>query len=329
VSDELRDGLVAGVQAGDARAIAEAMAVVDDLRPESFQRRQCLATELAAVTPDEHRIVGLTGPPGAGKSTLAAALIRAWVDSGSGVGMVAVDPTSQRSGGALLGDRARLRFGPDEPVFMRSLATRHRLGGLAPATHELASVLCAAYPRTLVETVGVGQSEVAVEHVCDSVVLVIQPGSGDALQFMKAGILEIPDLFVVHKADLGAAATRTRNDLESILALGPGPGADPDWTTPVLSVSAQTGGGVGELVEALDEHGRYLADSGQGARRRQRSRVARVLDAFQSTYGSYGLELLGGRDAAIARAGGVDGTDLDVFAQLTAAAGLPGGRRDS
>jgi len=327
VSEELRDGLVAEVQAGEVRAIAEAMAIVDDLRRDGFLRRQRLAAELATGTPSHHSIIGLTGPPGAGKSTLAGALIRAWVDAGSGVGMVAVDPTSQRSGGALLGDRARLRFGPKEPVFMRSLATRHRLGGLAPATHELASVLRAAYPRTLVETVGVGQSEVAVEHVCDSVVLVIQPGSGDALQFMKAGILEIPDLFVVHKADLGAPATRTRNDLESILALGPGPGADPDWKTPVLSVSAQTGDGLGDLVEALDEHRRYLIDSGQGERRRSRSRIARVLDSFQSTYGSHGLELLGGRDAAIARAREIDGTDLDVFAELAALSGLASGGR--
>lgn len=328
MSEELRDDLVDGVQSGDARSIAEAMAVVDDLRPEAFSRRQHLAAELATVTPEHHSIIGLTGPPGAGKSTLAGALIRAWVDGGSGVGMVAVDPTSQRSGGALLGDRARLRFGPKEPVFMRSLATRHRLGGLAPATHELASVLRAAYPRTLVETVGVGQSEVAVEHVCDSVVLVIQPGSGDALQFMKAGILEIPDLFVVHKADLGAPATRTRNDLESILALGPGPGADPDWTTPVLSVSAQTGDGLAELVEALDEHGRYLLESGQGKRRRSRSRIARVLDSFQSTYGSHGLNLLGGREAAVALAREVEGTDLDVFAHLADRSGLASAGRE-
>jgi len=322
VADELRDGLIAEVCAGEVRAIAEAMAVVDDLRPEAFRRRQALAARLAEATPAGHRIVGLTGPPGAGKSTLASALIRSWVDGGSGVGMVAVDPTSQRSGGALLGDRARLRFGPDEPVFVRSLATRHRLGGLAPATFELAAVLRAAYPYTLVETVGVGQSEVAVEHVCDSVVLVIQPGSGDALQFMKAGILEIPDLFVVHKADLGAPATRTRNDLESILALGPSIGADPDWTPPVLSVSSQTGDGVADLVEALGAHERYLLDSGQGERRRRRNRVARAVDAFQSTYGSHGVDLLGGRDAAADKAAELDGTDLDVFAGLVGEAGL-------
>ena len=181
-------------------------------------------------------------------------------------------------------------------------------------------MLRAAFDWTLVETVGVGQSEVDIETVAESVVLVLQPGSGDTLQFMKAGILEIHDVLVVHKWDLGAVAERTRADLESILAIAPD--AAPEWRPPVLGVSAQTGEGVAELVSALCEHQDYLAHSCELARRRRASRVAWALELFRLRYGSLGLERLGGLEAAERLAAECPGTGLDAFSELANRAGF-------
>ena len=213
----------------DRAAIAGVITQVEDARPKMLATQRELIRRLEAETPSDHTVVGITGPPGVGKSTLAGALIQHWLSQGSGVGMVAVDPSSRRSGGALLGDRARLRFESTDRVFVRSMASREQLGGLAPATRAALVVLRAVFHWTLVETVGVGQS--------DSVVLVLQPGSGDALQFMKAGILEIPDILVIHKWDLGMPAELMRSELEATLSLRPLP--DAAWKPPVIGVSAK------------------------------------------------------------------------------------------
>ena len=312
--------LAKGVLAGDPDAIADTLGRVEDVRPESLPDQRELIRQLERETPAAHSVVGLTGPPGAGKSTLAAALIRHWLDERQGVGMAAVDPSSRRSGGALLGDRARLRFDPGERVFVRSMAARDHLGGLAPATRAAVVVLRAAYEWTLVETVGVGQSEVDVATVADAVTLVLQPGSGDTLQFMKAGILEIPDVFVVHKWDLGEPARRTRADLEAMLALSPG--AADGWTPPVLGVSAQSGAGVAELAASLRAQRAWLDDTHTLEPRRRASRRAWALELFERRYGSLGLERLGGRDAAARACDASGGTALDAFAALADAAAL-------
>ena len=203
------DSLVRGVRAGDHAAISAALAHVEDTRPDTLELQRDLLGRLEAETPRERAVVGVTGPPGVGKSSLAGRLIAHWLAAGAAVGMVAVDPSSRRSGGALLGDRARLRFRPEERVFVRSMAAREQLGGLAPATRAAVAVLRAACDWVVVETVGVGQSEVDVETVAETVVLVLQPGSGDTLQFMKAGILEIPDVLVV-----GTSGTWARSPSE-------------------------------------------------------------------------------------------------------------------
>ena len=314
--------LVRGVLRGDHDAIAAALSRVEDVRASALAEQRELLGRLLEATPEAHTVVGLTGPPGAGKSTLAGALIRHWLERKCGVGMAAVDPSSRRSGGALLGDRARLRLSPDDPVFVRSMAARDRLGGLAPATRAAVVVLRAAFPWTLVETVGVGQSEVDVATVADSVALVLQPGSGDTLQFMKAGILEIPDVLVVHKWDLGAPAERTRRDLVSILALGAP--AEGEWSPPVLGVSAQTGVGVEELARTLAEHRRCLDSSGNLARRRAASRITWALELFTSRYGTFGLERVGGQDAAERLCAETSGTALDAFSALDARRVLAG-----
>jgi LAO/AO transport system kinase len=317
--DEI-DGLAKGVREGDPNAIADALAKVEDMRPDALATQRALLRRLEEDTPEHHAVVGLTGPPGAGKSSLAAALIRHWLDAGKGVGMAAVDPSSRISGGALLGDRARVRFEPGERVFVRSMAARDRLGGLAPATRAAVVVLRAAYPWTLVETVGVGQSEVDVASVADTVALVLQPGSGDTLQFMKAGILEIPDVFVVHKCDLGEPAERTKSDLKSMLALGAGPvGA---WTAPVIGASAHTGEGVAALAEQLSAHAAFLESSGERSRQRDAGRVAWALELFVLRYGTLGLERIGGRDAATELAQASAGTALDAYATLADRAAL-------
>jgi len=220
--------------------------------------------------------------------------------AGETVGIVAVDPSSRASGGALLGDRIRVRSaGGDAGVFIRSMAARERLGGLADATRAGVTVLGAVFDRVFVETVGVGQSEVEVADLVDTLVYCASPGSGDVLQFMKAGVLELPDVFVVNKSDLGPSAQRTAHELESGLGLGgrAGDGLAP----PVLLASARDGAGVTELLAALDRHRARLVEGGRLRERRARGREAFVLEALERRYGSYGLARLGGRDAVRAR----------------------------
>jgi len=244
--------------------------------------------------------VGLTGASGSGKSTLLDALVRALRERDETVGIVAVDPSSQRSGGALLGDRFRVRSGADDPgVFLRSMAARGRLGGLADGAWGAVTVLSAVFDRVFVETVGVGQSESEVANLVDTLVFVAQPGAGDVLQFMKAGVLELPDLFVVNKSDLGPLAERTVHELEAGLGLGE---MERDgWRARVLSASARDGRGIDTLIEALDAHRRHLAAGGGLRTRRARACEALALDGLLARYGTHGLETLGGADAVRAR----------------------------
>ncbi len=312
--------LVAGVFAGDERVIAEALTRVEDARPAALERKRELVAALEARTPPGHAVVGLTGPPGAGKSTLAGALIERLVAFGEGVGMTAIDPSSRRSGGALLGDRARVRVPAGAPVFIRSMASKTRLGGLAPATRAAVVVLRAAFPWTLVETVGVGQSEIEIESVADSVVLVLQPGAGDTLQFMKAGILEIPDVVVVHKWDLGKLAEQTLSDL--VATLSPKAQRTPGWTTPALGVSSQTGHGLDALVTALRAHRDWLRAGGVLDARRAAARAAWAVELLRERYGALGIERVGGPEAAERLARELPGSALDAFSSLATRAGL-------
>jgi LAO/AO transport system kinase len=235
-------------------------------------------------------VIGVTGPPGVGKSTLLSALLREWRGRGSSVAVLAVDPSSKRSGGALLGDRARIEHDPaDRDVFIRSMAAGERLGGLAPATRAASQALACAFDVVVIETVGVGQSETDVAEASDTVAVVVQPGSGDALQFLKAGIMEVPDVLVVTKADLGAAAARAEEDLRVALrALGA-------RATPVLAVSSIAPvAGIAELADALDAHRASL----DLAAHRTRVRRLGALADFVHEHGERGLRAVGGRRAA-------------------------------
>jgi LAO/AO transport system kinase len=209
-------------------------------------------------------VVGVTGPPGAGKSTLVDRLIGGWRGQGQRVGVVAVDPSSPFSGGAVLGDRIRMQgHFLDDGVFIRSLSARGTVGGLARATRGVARLLAAFGNDTvIVETVGVGQNEFEIMRLADSVVVVLVPESGDTIQMMKAGLLEVADVFVVNKADRPGAA-RLQSELEQMLQLRP----SGSWAVPVLQTVATDGTGVAELIDSLGRHRRYLGESGEGARR--------------------------------------------------------------
>lgn len=204
------------IRGGGKRALAQVLAQIE--QPEKIPDIAPLLDE--ALADPVGVCLGLTGPPGVGKSTLIDALIRAWRAQGRTVGVIAVDPSSQRSGGALLGDRTRLTTDPDDQgVFVRSMAAGKRLGGLSEATFPAMVLMRAIYDLVLVETVGVGQSETEISEIADAVAFCAQPGSGDALQYMKAGVMEIPDIVIVTKADLGEIARRTVSDLKGALSL--------------------------------------------------------------------------------------------------------------
>jgi LAO/AO transport system kinase len=281
------------LRGGDLNA---APAVLNLLESRSPEARAQTAELLHAVSPASvggeppAQVVGITGPPGVGKSSLLSQLVAGWRGRGRSVAVLAVDPSSRRSGGALLGDRARIDVDPaDRSVFVRSMAAGNRLGGLAPATRAAATALASAFDVVVIETVGVGQSETEVADVADTVAVVVQPGAGDVLQFLKAGIMEIPDVLVVTKADLGRVATRALSDLRAALkALGA-------TDTAVVAVSSvPPPSGIDELIGVLDAHRRRLDLPG----RRLHARRMHALADFVAEHGERGLRALGGRRAA-------------------------------
>ena len=263
--------LVEGVLAGDHRAVARAISVVEREDPASA----ALVGRLFSRT-GRALVVGLTGAPGVGKSTLADRLTAAWRDRGQRVGVLAVDPTSPFTGGAILGDRIRMqRHASDSGVFVRSMATRGQLGGLARAAYDALVILDAAGTDVvLLETVGVGQAEVDVGRTADVSAVVVAPGAGDDVQVIKAGIMEIADVFVVNKADRDGAA-RAATQIEGMLALRESvPGA---WSPPVIRTCATAGEGVDELLAAVL---RFAEQGGAGpdrARSRARARLEAIL----------------------------------------------------
>lgn len=311
------DRLLVDFDAGRSAALARAVSIVENHRPGFDVLASALHPQLGRA-----RRIGVTGPPGAGKSTLTNQLVRGWRDAGLTVGVVAVDPTSPFTGGALLGDRIRMESVALDPgVFIRSMATRGSLGGLASATRDVCDVLDAfGFDVILIETVGVGQSELDVARTADTTVVVLVPESGDSIQTLKAGVMEIADLFVVNKADR-PGADRLRNDLELMLGLRSGATlrdvpahhgvdlkalgsadreamrdamnparaarkaageAEPDqWTPAVLRTVAAQGEGVAEVGDAIARHGGYLARSGELQNRRRQRLRERVREAVE------------------------------------------------
>jgi len=281
---------------GGKRALAAALAQLE--RDPEDPAAQALLD--AAWREPRAQVVGITGPPGVGKSSLCAALVAAWRKAGKTVGVIAVDPSSKSSGGALLGDRVRIvHDSADEGVFVRSMAARDRLGGLADQTLAAMVVMRALFDRVLIETVGVGQSETDVAGVADTVVFCVQPGSGDSLQFMKAGIVEIPHVIAVTKADLGGAAERARADVAGALSLATAGG---DWSLEVLAVSSRSGAGLDGLLGALEAHRVYLAADGRLVLARHRQSEGWIAQSLRERFGREGIARLGhlGFDFALA-----------------------------
>lgn len=278
-----------------ARERAAAPAALNLLEQRGASAQENSDALLAEIAPDrlghetEGMIVGITGPPGAGKSTLLSELIANLRRRGKSVAVLAIDPSSKRSGGSLLGDRARMAVDSrDDAVLVRSTAAATRLGGLAPATRESAIALAAAFDVVIVETVGVGQSETDIAELADIVVVIVQPASGDVLQFIKSGVMEIPDILVVTKMDLGRVAGNAARDLRAALkTLGS--------STPVRQVSSlPPAKGVEELIDTVEQQFAAL----DLTERRSRVRRYAALDAFVHENGEKGLRSLGGRRAA-------------------------------
>jgi LAO/AO transport system kinase len=278
------------LRAGGKKALADALALIE-AAPAALETIDLLDEAYFGA---KAHVIGMTGPPGVGKSTLIAALIDAYRSQDDTVGVIAVDPSSHRSGGALLGDRVRIDTDPaDSGIFIRSMAARDHLGGLAAMTAAAVVLMRAVYDRVIVETVGVGQSETDIASVADSVVLCVQPGSGDSLQYMKAGIAEIPDIALVTKADLGAVAVQTRRDLVAALAATrtvAGPRSDHIWQIPVLAISTGDDASIQRLLNGIDGHRRHL-EAGPLIDRRRSQAEAWLVGAIREAYGSIGLEM--------------------------------------
>ena len=294
--------LLADFASGRSFALARAVSIVENHRPGVDEILGTLHPKLGRA-----RRIGITGPPGAGKSTITTRVARELRNAGHTVGIVAVDPTSPFTGGALLGDRVRMEnVALDEGVFIRSMATRGSLGGLAATTREVADVLDGfGFSRIIIETVGVGQSELDVARTADTTIVVLVPESGDSIQTLKAGVMEIADVFVINKSDR-PGADRLRNDVELMLGLRKGTsyanvpahhGVDlrkvnparlaredarddkaETWTPPVLRAVAAKGEGITELMESMDRHFAYLEKSGELRSRRRERLMERVVE---------------------------------------------------
>lgn len=273
---------------GEKGAIGRALNLAEDARAGAGHELEALSALLAAV--DRGRVVGITGTPGVGKSSLLAKLVAHLRSKGDRVAVIAIDPSSVRSGGSILGDRARMNFDPaDTGIFVRSIATHGVSGGMAREVPSMVQLLRSAFDWVFVETTGVGQNEVDVVYICDTLVLVLQPGAGDMLQFVKAGIMEVPDVFVTNKADLEAIAKQTTADITRALSSLRSAGIDSH--AEIAMTSAQTGAGIPELADILT------------ARRNRENRARRIsgltelaLRRLVEDIGELGLIRLGGRD---------------------------------
>ena len=297
--------LVARAREGAALAVGRLLSLVEGGGPGGREVARALAAEAGRA-----HVVGLTGPPGVGKSTTTSVLVTALRARGDRVGVLAVDPSSPFSGGALLGDRVRMAEHTEDPgVFIRSMATRGQLGGLAGATPQALRVLDAAgCDVVVIETVGVGQSEVDVVALADTTVVLLAPGMGDGVQAAKAGVLEVADVFVVNKADRDGAAQTVR-ELKHMIGLGERGG----WRVPVLRTVAAAGEGIDELVAALDGHRLWADGSGERERRRA-ARAAAEIEAIALERLRARIGDVGGRSGLFGLAQRVAAGELDPYA---------------
>lgn len=286
---------ITGIRDKDKKAIAETLNCLENRHGSRRDAVAGIIEELSLMARPERHVIGITGPPGVGKSTMMSRIVQEYRSSGRTVGVISVDPSSRVTGGALLGDRARIAYDPsDEGIFIRSMAAGTHLGGLAERTRYCLVVFEAVYDVIVIETVGVGQSETEIDLVADTVSFVVQPGSGDVLQFMKAGIMEIPHVVVVNKADQKMLAARARQDL--MVARAYSQSLMNGWQLDVVMMSALEGWGHHELVGAFDRHRLHLVETGFLERRRRNSRIEWIMQLARERFGSFGIERLGGEE---------------------------------
>ncbi|WP_017593604.1 methylmalonyl Co-A mutase-associated GTPase MeaB [Nocardiopsis potens] len=313
-------GIVERVLRGERRAVARAVSLVEEgARGDEGARVLRAITAGLAPAAGRARIVGLTGPPGVGKSTTTAALVAAVRGRGESVAVLAVDPSSPFTGGALLGDRVRMQEHATDPgVFIRSMASRGHLGGLSwAAPHALRVLDAAGFDTVLVETVGVGQAEVEIAAHADTTVVLCAPGMGDGIQAAKAGVLEIADVFAVNKADREGAQAVVRDLRQMVAQAGRGPG---EWRPPIVRTVASAGEGTAELLERIDRHAEHLRGSGELERRRRaRARgeveaivLAALREHVVDVHGHAGLD----RAAAEVAAGGDPYSAADALLRM-------------
>ena len=313
----LTDDLANALEAGDTASLARAISLVENQR-NGFE--DLLARVHGRLSPGTSRRIGVTGPPGAGKSTLLAQLVQHYRSAGLKVAVVAVDPTSPYTGGALLGDRIRMESVSTDPgVFIRSMATRGSQGGLATTTAEVADVLEAfGFDRVIIETVGVGQTELDVARTADTTVLVLVPESGDGIQALKAGVMEIADVFVINKSDR-PGADKLSQEIQVMLGIRRGnafrhmtPHHHPTatarretktegWEPPVVPTVAVKGEGIGDLIAALDQHHDWLESTGARARRRAERLTARTRSVVERALRRWAWSELGVEELMSAR----------------------------
>lgn len=272
----------------ERRTVAAALNLIEDRRPDRRAQALALLDELTTHPVTAH-LVGITGPPGVGKSSLISRLIEIAARKNRRLAVVAVDPSSKVSGGALLGDRGRMQIPPDASVYIRSFAARDRLGGLSREAFAAVFLLRHLCDIVLVETVGVGQSETDIAHIADTVVLVVQPFSGDLLQFIKAGVMEIPDVLAVNKADDEALARKAMADVKAALSY-----ERQEWRRPVLAVSAATNLHLEELEAAIRSHYDHLVMQGSLKKKRAEQTIAWAIGEIVHEVGQRGLRAFGG-----------------------------------
>lgn len=292
---------VAALRSGDVRTLARSISIVET---QSTQARELLAAIAPLVADHSPQVIGITGSPGVGKSTITAALVSAYRKEGKRVAVLAVDPSSPFSGGALLGDRIRMQQHANDPgVYIRSMASRGHLGGLAATTPQVIAVLAAAgFDVVLIETVGVGQSEVEVAATADTTIVLLAPGMGDGIQAAKAGILEIGDIFAVNKADRDGAQTTAR-EVQQMIALGTWPG----WRPPVVLTVGHRDDGIDDLLAGIQAHRAWLSQSGE----EQQRRLRRVREEILALLASRTVQAAQQREA-----------DLNALAQRVLSGGL-------
>lgn len=294
--------LAARILRRERAAIASGLNLLDNrLAPARSRAVRLLALLCGERALRDSHLVGVTGPPGAGKSSLVSALIGEWRRTGMSVGVLAVDPSSrpERGGGALLGDRIRIKTSQqDEGLFIRSLSNRNQLGGVSSEVWPMSWLMLACFDVVVIETVGVGQTEIDIAEIADTVCYVAQPASGDTIQYLKSGIIEIPDVFAVNKSDLGEPARKTAGEIRRSAARHDWRAG---WDYPVCLVSATAGSGVGELHQHLQRHRQFLVDGDLLTELRTRHQCGWVMRLLKEEFGGLGVELIGGPAAVEAR----------------------------